>query len=714
MLIFLILMRSNNVPLFGKSHTTIVVHLLKTNAWILILLCCTGLFGQHTSNDTLSEVVLESQRNKRILPAVHYTTLDTTSIGHYSPVELTQVLNEIPGVQVFSGGLGTNRLTVRGIGARTPYGTSKIKAYYNGIPITSGIGETTFNIYDPETIQNIQLISGPKGSLYGANLGGALLLSTKQAKPNTTVLREAFTVGSFGLLKNSLSFSHRSEDFYINLFQDHLQTDGFRDNSNYERNMFMLDAGVSLSSKDELQVLFQQLNYNAQIPSSISKTDLEQNPSSAASNWDEAKGHEDNKITTVGLSYIHSFSSQLQNKTSVFYTYLDHYEPRPFNILDEFSNSYGFRSSFLGSLKSIPFKNNFEVGLEWYRDNYHWSTFENLYEQNNGNGSLAGDRISDNKEYRNRWNAFMSWDIYVDRWTFTAGLHLNSSSYNFRDYFNTGESNKNAKRNFDAVWAPSISVGYMVNPQWKLNGNLSYGYNIPNLEETLTPEGVINPDIGPETGWNYEVGTFHSFMDQKLNLSLVLYYMDVENLLVSDRVGEDQYIGRNAGKVAHKGIEFHADYKQLFLQRLLLKPYVNVTLNHHRFEEFISEENDYSGNRLTGVPESTIAGGFVLNDPTGLFLTTSLKYVGQTPMNDSNTQYNQSYTVVNLKAGYQKQLFDRLHMKLSFGIDNLLDEKYASSILVNAVGFGDSEPRYYYPGLPVNYYGGLALKYSFN
>lgn len=714
MLIFLMHMRINNVPLLGNPQIISTIRLAMAKTWILLLLCSSGLFAQNITSDTLSEVVLESQRSKRITPAVVYTTLDTASIAHYSPVELTQVLNEIPGVQVFSGGLGTNRLTVRGIGARTPYGTSKIKAYFNGIPITSGIGETTFNIYDPESIQNIQLISGPKGSLYGANLGGALLLHTKRAKPNTTALREAFTVGSFGLLKNSLSFNHQGEGFYINLFQDHLQTDGFRDNSNYKRNMFMLDAGVSLNTKNELQVLFQQLNYNAQIPSSISKTDFEQNPSVAASNWQGAKGYEDNKITTIGLSLIHDFSSQLKNKTSVFYSYLDHYEPRPFNILDEFSNSYGFRSSFLGSLELIPFKNNFEVGLEWYRDTYHWSTIENLYEQNDGNGSLEGERISDNKEYRNRWNAFMSWDIFVDQWTFTAGLHLNSSSYSFRDYFNTEEANKNAKRNFDAVWAPSLSIGYNVNPHWKLNGNVSYGYNIPNLEETLTPEGVINPDIGPETGWNYELGTFHSFIDHKLNLSLVLYYMDVENLLVSDRVGEDQYIGRNAGKVAHKGIEFHADYKQLFLQRLLFKPYVNVTLNHHRFKEFISEDNDYSGNELTGVPESTIAGGFVLNDPTGLFLTTTLTYVGQTPMNDSNTQYNQSYTVVNLKAGYQKQLFDRLHMKLTFGIDNLLDEKYASSILVNAVGFGDSEPRYYYPGMPVNYYGGLALKYSFN
>ncbi len=712
MLIFLARMSNIKISFYGIS----IAHQVMTKTWILLLFSFYNgcLFAQNGTNDTLSEVILETQRIKRAIPTALHTTLNASNIDHYAPTELTQILNEVPGVQVFSGGMSTNRLTVRGVGARTPYGTSKLQAYYNGIPITSGIGETTFNIYDPESIQNIRIISGPKGTSYGANLGGAMLLYTKKGKPNSTSLREGFTVGSFGLLKNSLHLSHQSDNFYINLFQDHLQTDGFRENSAYRRNMFLLDAGLTLNTKNEIQVLVQQLNYDAQIASSINKTDFDQDPSRAASNWNAAKGYEANKITTVGLSLIHKFSDQLTNKTTLFYSYLDHYEPRPFNILDEFSNSFGLRSSFLGSLEIMPLKNTFEFGLEWYKDNYHWSTFENLYEQNEGRGSLAGERLSDNKEYRNRWNAFLNWDVFIDNWTFTAGLHLNSSSYSFRDYFNTGASNKNAKRNFDAVWAPNLSVRYKVNSQWKLHGNVSYGYNIPNLEETLTPEGVINPDIGPETGWSYELGTFHSFLDQKLNLSLVLYEMDVENLLVSDRVGEDQYIGRNAGKVAHRGVEFHMDFWQSIWNRLQLNPYVNLTFNHHRFKEFVSDDQDYSGNKLTGVPENTLVGGFVLSDPSGLFLKTNLQHVGRIPMNDSNIQYNESYSVVNLKAGYKKQLFDLFDFKLIFGINNVLDEKYASSILVNAVGFGDAEPRYYYPGMPVNYYGGLVVSYSFD
>ena len=50
-----------------------------------------------------------------------------------TPVE---ALNQVPGVLMHHGTLSTNRLTIRGIGSRTPYATNKIKAYLGEIPLT--------------------------------------------------------------------------------------------------------------------------------------------------------------------------------------------------------------------------------------------------------------------------------------------------------------------------------------------------------------------------------------------------------------------------------------------------------------------------------------------------------------------------------------------------------------------------------------------------
>ena len=70
----------------------------------------------------------------------------------------------------------------------------------------------------------------------------------------------------------------------------------------------------------------------------------------------------------------------------------------------------------------------------------------------------------------------------------------------------------------------------------------------PSLEETLTPEGIINPDIAQETGVNYELGSEWLFFQKRFSANLTLYRMNVENLLVAERVGEDQYIGNKSFK----------------------------------------------------------------------------------------------------------------------------------------------------------------------
>ncbi|RAV27956.1 hypothetical protein DN748_15995 [Sinomicrobium soli] len=69
------------------------------------------------------------------------------------------------------------------------------------------------------------------------------------------------------------------------------------------------------------------------------------------------------------------------------------------------------------------------------------------------------------------------------------------------------------------------------------------------------------------------------------------------------------------------------------------------------------------------------------------------------------------YHIFNLKAGFRTSLYRRLSLQVSGGINNAGNSTYASSVLINATGFGNTEPRFYYPGLPRNYYAGVRLRY---
>jgi iron complex outermembrane receptor protein len=59
-----------------------------------------------------------------------------------NPLTFVENLNQVPGLFTQSGNTNTNRITIRGVGSRNPYGTSRIKAYYNDIPLTNGEGNT--------------------------------------------------------------------------------------------------------------------------------------------------------------------------------------------------------------------------------------------------------------------------------------------------------------------------------------------------------------------------------------------------------------------------------------------------------------------------------------------------------------------------------------------------------------------------------------------
>lgn len=686
-----------------------------------LLLALTSLFVsiaqepiQRDSITELDEVILlDSLQSATDNGVIATKIIGAKVFQNYSPVDMVSAINQISGVYILSGALNTNRITIRGVGARTLFGTDKLRLYYNDIPITNGSGFSTIESFDLENLSSVEVIKGPKATNYGANLGGAILLNSKQPTNESTYFRNNFTVGSYSLVKNNLQFSLKENKVALNFHYGFLETDGYRENNRFKREGVLLDMNYQITPKTNIGLLFNHVDYNAQIPSSLGETDFRENPTKAAFTWKSAKGYEDNKYSLAGLTLNHAFSVKISNTTSIFYSYLDHYEPRPFGILEEYTNGYGFRTKFAGQWAANNSKIDYNFGAELYKDEYQWSEFENLYQDNNGQGSLQGDQFADNKEFRRQFNAFGNLLISFGKaFSTQIGLNVNKTYYDFRDEFNQGADNKSAERNFDAIVLPSLNLNYNFSATKSIYANISRGFSNPTVEETLTPDGVINPDIAQETGVNYEIGSKLLLLDRKLIMNLALYRMDIKNLLVAQRVGEDQYIGKNAGKTQHQGLELDAEYKIDISSKLRVTPFISYTYNDHSFVTFVDGDDDYSGNPLTGVPKHRLNSGLQAQLNNRFYWYSTHQYVGEIPLTDANELYSEAFNVVNSKVGYKNQLGKKLSMDIAFGINNIFDRNYAQSVLINTTGFGGAEPRYYYPGNDRNYYGSLRLGYS--
>lgn len=664
--------------------------------------------------ENLSEVIIRGTHipgELRRVPAA-VSVLTRRDLDKTDPTNFAQAFNNVPGVYVNQGALNTTKLNIRGIGARSQYSTNRIQAYFNGFPLTTAEGELTLDDIDPEAISRVEVIKGPASSLYGAGLGGVINLFAEEAGRGTTASVNTL-FGSYNMTKKSVSASHGSENTNVFINYNDLQTDGFRENGEYDRKSLLANVKLQTAGGNSLNFLTNFTRLKAFIPSSITEEALINSPESAASNWAAAKGYESYDRGMLGVSYEHSFSSVLSNTTTAYLNFRDAYEPRPFDILKEERVSAGARSRF--NLETSVFEKitRLSFGAEYYREWYESGTFENLYREFENEGSVLGSRLSNNEQDRNYSNIFAQIEMELSaKLKIETGLNINTTQYKLTDLFVEDEVDQTGDYRFKTIFSPRIGATYEVKQGKNFYASVSHGFSTPTVAETLTPEGQINTALLPESGINYEVGFKGNWLDNNLYTEMAVYSVRIEDLLVAQRVAEDRYIGRNAGRTTHNGIEMFINYLYVPFEGFSIKPYFNASFNFFEFKEFEDRENDFAGNKIPGVPESTVNLGVDIN--YGNFsLFSNLLAVGEIPLNDANSLFTNHYKVVNLRSTYSFEILKNLDLILNGGLNNVFDEKYSSSVLTNAVGFGAAAPRYYYPGNPRNYYIGIGGNYRF-
>ncbi|WP_370478553.1 TonB-dependent receptor family protein [Tamlana flava] len=667
----------------------------------------------------LNEIVIKVDQipTKLKKSATAISIISTKDIERSNHINFNSVLNRVPGVFMQSGALNTNRITIRGIGSRNLFGTSKIRAYFKDIPLTNGSGETNIEDFELTSISRMEITKGAVSSIYGAGLGGTINISPKLAFLNESQVNSEFSIGSFGLRKGVLNGSYGSSKNSLGFVYSNTNSDGFRENNNYNRQTITFNSNHFLNAKNSLNFLASYVDLRAFIPSSINETTYLNSPKSADINWKAAQGYEDSQRGIVGLSWNHDFNNKTKQITSVFISFRNAYEPRPFNILKEETLAFGIRTRLLGNIDILNKNLNYTFGGEIFKDNYDYETFENLYSDfPPDTGSVAGNKLSSYSENRHYFNLFFDGNYEIsEKTTFSLGLNLNKTGYVLDDQFPASNSNpdQSGSFKFKTIVSPKLGISHIICKSTTVFANASHGFSPISLNETLLPDGQINTNLKPETGWNFELGTRGATLKNRMQYSLSFYRLDIKNLLVPRRTAQDEFIGINAGKTQHDGLEVSLDYQIRTQENFSIGTLISYTLNHFTFKEFVDDTTDYSGNDLTGVPSEIFNMGIDFNSKIGFYGNINFQHVGKMPMTDSNSIYSESYNLTNLKFGFKTNLNKKLKSNVFFGVNNIFDEAYASQILINAPSFGGNAPRYYYPGNPANFYTGINVNYSF-
>lgn len=671
-----------------------------------------SILSAQTTVETIDEVKLVGLRTV-------FNQDSTSRVSHFiqqkeieraEAVILTPILNRVPGVLMQQGALNTNRITVRGIGGRSQFSTNRLNAYVGEIPLTDANGETILEDIDMEALSGIEIIKGPNQSIYGSGVGGVIILQPKfeVAEPS---LAYHTLVGSYGLQKNSLVYKSASEEASIFVSYHHLQQEGFRENSAYDRKSFNLIGRIKASEKTSLDFTAIYTQLKAFIPSSLSFDNFQQDPSQAAFIWRASQGFESYDRLVLGTSLKHKFSEDVHLSSSVFINFKDAFEPRPFDILGENQLMIGTRNVFHWKPSSVEKKLLVRAGVEAKYEWFSTQTSENLYQQFPGEGSVLGNLLTRFKQERSYFSVFTEAQYtFSEKWSAELGMSLQQTTYTVDDLFLNNGEDLSGSFDYPHSFNPRMGLNYKFASVTSLHASVSKGFSVPSFSESLLPNGRLNADLQPESAWNYEVNFRTKMLQNQLYLEVNAYRMNVSNLLVAQRVAEDQFVGRNAGETRHDGLELLLNSHINLSKNTVLKPYFSGSFNFFEFVEFIDEENDFSGNQLTGIPNRQLNLGLDVFYKDFSFYA-NWNHVGEIPLNDFNSLNSDAYQLVNIKIAYTKQLFKTFLFTANAGINNLLDEKYAASILPNAVGFGGAQPRYFYPGLPRNYFIGIGLSY---
>ena len=635
----------------------------------------------------------------------------------FSRTDATNILesfNNVPGILVNQGALNTNKISIRGIGARSQYSTNRIQSYYDGIPIATAEGDLTLDDFDQESVERIEIIKGPTSSIYGAGLGGSINLFSKTFTKEKNQAKISSQFGSYNTIKNVLQVSTSTENTSLFATVSNLNSDGYRENGNYNRTSGLINGTIKTGGNGKFTFVANFTKLKAFIPSSLNEENFNNNPQIADVAWGKSQGFESYDRGILGGSYTSSLSDKFSNTTSLFVSFRDGYEPRPFDILKENRISAGVRTRFNLQTKLFKLPSEISFGGEYYKEGYEIGTFKNLYKDFPDQGSILGDRLSSNEQDRNYTNFFAQINLaFAEKLNLELGLNVNSTRYALTDLFTEDLVNQTGNYKFETILSPRIGTSFEIAPGKNIYASVSQGFSTPNVAETLTPEGQINTNLKPETGTNYEIGFKGNWLNNNLYTELTAFSIQIENLLVAQRIAEDQYVGINAGKTDHNGIEFLTNYRFLLSKEIEVKPYLSTALNYFKFDEFVNDGDDFSGNTLPGVPTYTLNLGMDIKTTNGFEFFGNFRSVGEMQLNDANTKTTSQYELVNAKAGYTFSVFQDVDLNIYGGVNNAFNEQYAASIVTNAVGFGGKSPRYYYPGNPRNYYGGMQINYSF-
>nr|WP_299423632.1 TonB-dependent receptor [uncultured Emticicia sp.] len=716
---------------------------------LYILSPFSALFAQETPK-ALDEVIVKEKRKtakergefKRHAQSVEALTEE--DLNRNNPAFIEQSLGTMAGVQVDKRTqLGGQRIVIRGYGNDQKFNNWGVKAYYNGIPLTTADGVTILDDIDFALLNNIEVIKGPAATMYGGGVGGVARFYLKPSEDKGVTLTEKAAVGSFGLFQSNTRLDIVNDSSSMFLSYGHLQSNGYRPRGNSLKN-YLTYMGEFKLTKKQTVIAYISHNFSHEgVTGQISYADYYAGIDNGNPAYAKKNARNDILATRFALTHQYAFTSKISNNTSVFYSNQDFKRVAAGADESSLNPNFGLRSVF--SIKGNfgeNITNDLNLGTELQQSrslisNYRFLGTDDanpLKVQDISRGSYFKYTTNQNSFFAHNRTNFNKYDLAL-----ILGVSANHLDYKRVDLLAplglVAGYNKDLSftKSFTTSVNPHIALQKTINKQI-LNLSYSEGYNAPTASTAFI--GTINKandDLLPEKARMWDLGVQGLLFNGKLDYQVSVFTIDIKNKLtqlsgVNPAGGTYTYFA-NTGNQLNKGVELSLGYLIIpgkgdgFIKKV--EPFLNLSSYNFTYTNFITRfsnaQIDYSKKQVVGVPKTKYAAGIDMVLKSGIYWNNTYNYMGEVYTDFANSNLIKSFGLFNSKIGY-KYMSPKFDFDVYVAGNNLTNQvNYTFLFLGNNIN--DSDPGNGYtagvatdvnPGPSKAYYfGGVNVRFKF-
>lgn len=674
------------------------------------------------------------------------TLIDRAEAGGQAAPTLADALSGAPGVvvQTFFGGNDQPRIQIRGSGLQQNPAERGLLVMQDGMPVNRADGAYVVGLAAPGQAESIEIFRGAAANRIGANVLGGAINFASPSGASAPGWRLSFGAGSFGQGDVAGSYGIDGDRADVLLRFEHAQKDGWRDHNGSRRSM--IGGNVTWQTGPAVTRLF------------FSHTDLEFDVAGPLT-WDATRndprsGHagpvivggvpvgpgpnvlrdwprRDTSQTLAGIrSTLEDGANIYDLGISVSRTDDSFAFPisAGFRDTDSTDATLTARYSRMGE-GDLPL---FEAGITWSTGRADRDYFHNLE-------GARGPAFGSNRLRADTLSVFAGANLPVGGFTLSPSIAFNHATRESEDRwrgatrptvaFNpmapgtrlpdgavpaVSTSYDRSYSGFTPAlalsWQPaedqfawvSLSRGFEPPTHDDLLGTVggtpNSGPGRPNPGAPMTPAAMFaTPDLKAQTSTTLEIGWRGTW--QGIAWDATAYHSRLRNELLSLRdVTGATLAAVNAGRTRHSGIE------------LGLSGELTDSLSGRlawTWQDFRFDGDPVRGdNRIAGAPRNVISVALDWRATERLTLGGRLHWVpDETPVDNMNTVFNDSYALVDLGAEYAVNG----NAVLVAQVTNLTDERYAGSTLV--VDQATAGQAAFIPGEGRAFYVGTRLRF---